>query len=67
MITLGKKIVTLCLVAMLSVGSAVAISGCDSDSNMEDTVEDAGDTLEDAGDEIQDAADDAADEVEDQM
>ena len=67
MSTLWKKIVSLCVVATLSVGSATLIPGCDSDSDMEDAVENAGDTIEDAGDEVEDAADDAADQMEDQM
>lgn len=67
MTTLWKKIVSLFVVAMLSVGTATLIPGCDNDSDMEDAVENAGDAVEDAGDDVQDAADDAADQMEDQM
>lgn len=59
----------LTLAALLGLGAPLA--GCDNDSDVEDTMEDAGDkmgdAMDDAGDEMGDAMDDARDQMGDTM
>ncbi|MBN1362171.1 MAG: hypothetical protein JW993_16365 [Sedimentisphaerales bacterium] len=60
---LCRKIVALFVLALMLVGSTLTLGGCGNDSDMEDTVEEAGDAVEEAGEEVQDAAEDAADQM----
>jgi hypothetical protein len=59
---------TLALGAVLALGSATMLTGCEGDS-AEETVEDAadatGDAVDDAADAVDDAADDAGDAIDD--
>lgn len=64
---LWKTIAIFCVSVMLLFGSAVALSGCNNDSDLDDAIEDVGEALEDAGEAVEDAAEDAGDAIDDQF
>mgnify|MGYP006304967925 CR=1 FL=1 len=51
-----KRLATLMLIAVVSIGPSLVLSGCENDSG-----------LEEAAEETQDAVEDTAEEVEDEM
>lgn len=63
---LCRRIITLCVLATLLIGSTVALSGCNGDSDLDDATEDVGEAMEDAGEAVEDAAEDAGDAIDDQ-
>ena len=50
---LWKKIANLLMVLMLTVGSAVALSGCEEEGPLEEAAEDTEEAMEDAVDEFE--------------
>ncbi len=62
-----KKIITLSVLSMLLIVSALSVFGCEKDSSLENAAEKTGETIEEAGEEVGDAIKDAADEVEDEI
>jgi outer membrane lipoprotein-sorting protein len=52
---LWKKIANLLMVLMLTVSSAVVLSGCEEQGPIEEAAEDTEEAMEDAGDELEEA------------
>jgi hypothetical protein len=52
---LWKKIANLLMVLMLTVSSAVVLSGCEEEGPIEEAAEDTEEAMEDAGDELEEA------------
>ena len=69
--TLTKKLITLLIIAIVSLNSVAFITGCDNDSDLEDAAEETGDSIQDAaeetGDTIGEGAEEVGDEVDDAM
>jgi hypothetical protein len=53
MSALWKKIANLLMVLMLTVGSAVVLSGCEEEEPLEEMGEDTEEVIEDTGDELE--------------
>lgn len=56
-----KRLLTLMLLFIVSVSPAFLLTGCETDSDMENVAEDVAESVEDAGESVGDAAEDVVD------
>ncbi len=58
-----RKLMTILMLSMVTIGTTTFVCGCEDDSAIEDAAEETEDAAEDAADAVEDAADEMGDEM----